>query len=79
MKEIFIKMDFGDGWASDQVDVMMPFALVTFKRKGALMHARLDLDKRIFIDAPPEGASKELASKLVDQIVEKIRPKTQLA
>jgi len=71
-----LKEPIGGGWVAELVQLpenLASIALVTFSRGSDKMHARLDLDKKWFIDALPAGVNFKSCEDVVETVLKEIR------
>jgi len=68
-----LDMGVGGGWTANEVYLRpySPLALVTFAHGIDVQNARLDLDKGMFIDSVPAGASPGLGQAIATVVIQR--------
>lgn len=79
LRQMFtLDLPVASGWKALRAEVRTapfhPIILLTFVHDTAPdQHVRLDLGKRMFLDAPPEGVPYESSKQIADELTGRVR------
>ena len=77
MRVLEFEVTLENGWHAGISHMDIPIVLVSFhndRRPGENKSARLDLDKRVFIDPTPKDVGTTAAMKTAEAIYRSLRP-----
>ena len=78
MRTFTLDLPVASGWTALEAEVRIapfsPIILLTFGHDAVPnQHVRLDLGKRMFLDAPPEGVPQESSQQIADTLSGRVR------